>query len=195
MIRLLTKPHLENLVLSLLQTPSIASTVATEITTSLIPARTSFFNDILARVEEAVREVENDLQSEGTTDDFADAVHLFLGEVATFRGFPGPGTTAMAFDLVIRIAEATLCDMDKPHGSGYGERRDFDRDADELLVELGAIRREEEPEWKVGEIYNDIRATSRILEGYGIDGWFPKTLELIAPWAREQTEVIVLDDD
>lgn len=141
-----------------------------------------------------MRSVEDDPESDRTADDFADAAQEFLPLVPRLRQFPGPGTTAMAFDLVLRIAESTLCDMDRPNGAGFGERRSFEDETDALLVELAGLRRTEDQDWKVGELYNDFKATSRTLQEYGIPGWFPRTIALIAPWAREQIDVLVLDD-
>ena len=66
------------------------------------------------------------------------------------------------------------------------------RTRDDLLVELAALRKADDPEWNIGELYSDLVATSKMLQEYGILGWFPRTIKLIAPWAREQINVLVL---
>lgn len=194
-VPLISKPLLESVVLDLLSAPDTQANVSSKITALLMPARAAFYAATLARVEDAVREVEDDPECEGTADDYAEAAHAYIPDVQQLRKFPGPGTTALAFDLVLKIAEATLCDMDRVHGAGFGEREGFDEDTDAMLLELAKLRREEEPGWKVGSIVWDLKATSRSLEEYGIEGWFPKTIALMEPWAAEQIEIIVLDDD
>ena len=91
-----------------------------------------------------------------------------------------------------------MCDLehsDVDGSAGGGGRDGFDEEMDEVLRELAAERREEEGEaWKVGKLVKDLRRTHDALEEHGIDGWFPKTIALLEGWAKEQIEVITLDD-
>lgn len=131
-------------------------------------------------------------------DDYAAAVRPFLEDVAALRRFPGPGTARDAFELVVGMAECTLCDLtesDVDGSAGVGGRDAFDEEMDLILRDLSRERREEEGDgWRVGILVKDLRRTHEELKQNGIEGWFPRTIEVLGRWAREQIEVITLDD-
>ena len=119
-----------------------------------------------------------------TSDDMSEAIMPFLDEVEELRKLPG--STAIAFDLVMDLGENSYGEMDG-EGCGYGDRPS-DEAVDELLVELASERKTIEPAWGFSSVLDTLQERAGHLARYGIEDFCARTVELLSAWQRSAGE-------
>lgn len=116
-----------------------------------------------------------------TSDDMSQAMMPFLDEIEDLRKLPG--STAIAFDLVITLGEYSYGEM-SGGASGYDERPS-DLEVDELLDELAMERKKIEPSWDFSRVLDTLEERAKELDSFGIERFCAETLELLSAWKRD----------
>lgn len=136
---------------------------------------------IRANMDLVHERMENDLldyrHSGVTADDVSKAMVPYIDQIAKLSRLQDPGALRLAQEVLLELASNTTPVED---ASGYGERPS-DAKCDDLLYSIlerraDAIDMEHDVVKKTKE---EIEDTAKSLAGYGIEPWFPKSLELL----------------
>ncbi|THH20192.1 hypothetical protein EW146_g1131 [Bondarzewia mesenterica] len=185
---LLARPILEELVRDLLNTQSTS-----DATSSLIQSRLSdAMHSYDASCRRKISTLTHHLDWRATTDDYAEALAPLLQDVTHLRTFPCPQANKIALDLLLNLADETLCDMDgHAKACGYGERASFDRVADQAFIEIVQDRRRDEGEEFLNQakaILDELKSMADHLERYGIETWFPRSKDILEGWLEASSD-------
>lgn len=140
------------------------------------------------QIESAARKVSDKLDVETwnvrktgvTSDDMSEAMMPFLDEVEELRKLPD--STAIAFDLVMVLANCSYGGMDNG-GCGCGDRPS-DQEVDDLLVQLATERKNIDPSWDYPHVLDSLQKEAEYLNGYGIEDFYTQTIDLLSAWQR-----------
>ena len=143
--------------------------------------------------EEIEPETYNAKKSGVTSDDVSQAMVPFIKDIERLRDLPDPEALRLAYDCIIELGHRSYAELDMG-GCGYGDR-DSDEPADELLVSILMKAKKKGDMLDFGEELRKLERTSEVLEEYGIDTWFVKSIELLRKWAGKTEEVSEDEDD
>ena len=123
--------------------------------------------------------LQDDLNDSISASHFASAMAKFLPDIARLAALPaGP---RFAFDLILKLGGNLNSHggLDAGDDEDITARRDFYGRLDMAMVEVVRRRFEEREEWHVQREIKRIEKTAAYLRNYGIDPYFPATLDLM----------------
>lgn len=123
--------------------------------------------------------LQDDLNDSISTAHFAAAMLKFLPDISRLAALPtGP---RMAFDLVLKLGGNLNSHggLDSGDPADLSARRDFYSRLDGAMVDVVRRRFGEGEEWGVGREVKRIEKTAAYLRNFGVEPYFPDTLELM----------------
>lgn len=123
--------------------------------------------------------LQDDLNDSISASHFASAMLKFLPDIQRLAALPqGP---RHAFDLVLKLGGNLNSHggLDSGDEADIAARRDFYGRLDTAMVDVVGRRFEEGEEWNVGREIKRIEKTAGYLKGFGVEPYFPDTLELM----------------
>jgi hypothetical protein len=126
--------------------------------------------------------LQDDLNDSISSAHFASAMAKFLPDIARLSDLPGGAK--YAFDLILKLG-GNLNSHGGMDASGEGDevsadltaRRDFYARLDTSMVDVVKRRFDENEEWAVQREIKRIEKTAAYLRNFGIEPYFPETLE------------------
>lgn len=123
--------------------------------------------------------LQDDLNDSISSSHFASAMLKFLPDIQRLTQLPsGP---RYAFDLILKLGGNLNSHggIDSADSSDIAARRDFYSRLDEAMVDVVQRRFGEGEEWNVAREIKRIEKTANYLRTYGVEPYFPSTLELM----------------
>lgn len=123
--------------------------------------------------------LQDDLNDSISTAHFAAAMLKFVPDIARLAALPtGP---RMAFDLVLKLGGNLNSHggLDSGDPADLAARRDFYSRLDGAMVDVVQRRFAENEDWGVGREIKRIEKTAAYLRNYGVEPYFPATLDLM----------------
>ena len=123
--------------------------------------------------------LQDDLNDSISSSHFASAMLKFLPDIQRLTLLPsGP---RYAFDLILKLGGNLNSHggIDSADSSDIAARRDFYSRLDEAMVDVVQRRFGEGEDWNVQREIKRIEKTASYLKTYGVEPYFPQTLELM----------------
>jgi len=121
-----------------------------------------------------------------TSDHLSSAVCQYIKEIHALSKMPSG--LELAFELLVYLGQHSYAEL-SGKGCGVGNRPS-DRPADSLLVNLAKEMKAKDPEWYPQGVLDRLQAERKILAGYGIETYFPRSCQLIETYCLSQTNVV-----
>ncbi|KAF2746348.1 hypothetical protein M011DRAFT_519916 [Sporormia fimetaria CBS 119925] len=121
--------------------------------------------------------LQDDLNDSISASHFASAMLKFLPDIQRLCELPGG--SRHAFDLVLKLGGNLNSHgrLDSGDDEDIAARREFYGRLDQAMVDVVRRRFDEGEEWNVQREMKRIEKTANVLKGYGVEPYFPGTLE------------------
>ena len=149
----------------------------------------SFARSIRKAIKSAYRKIEPetlDKHSGVDSDDMSEAMVPFVNDIKRLQELSHPKALQLAYNCVLYLGRHSYADLEMCGTAGSGHRPS-DEPADELLVSIIRKRREHAEAWDWGQDLAELEDRFEELYEYGVETWFPKSIELLQRWKKRET--------